>query len=161
MKNSTAAALGAALLLPVIATAASARPDDGADDIVRHESEAFRAGGYPFSEAVEAGGFLFLSGMIGTQPGTAGGLEEGIEAQSKRVMDNIQAALAKHGLGMDRIVKCTVMIDDMDDWAAFNEVYRTYFDGSYPARSAFGADGLALGALVEVECIALAGSNSG
>ena len=74
-------------------------------------------------------------------------------------MDNLGGALKSAGLGWGDVTKCTVMLDDMADWPAFNKVYLTYFpDGKYPARSAFGADGLALGALVEVECIAYAGT---
>ena len=75
-----------------------------------------------------------------------------MEAQARQAMDNLGAALKLAGLGWDDVVKCTVMLDDMADWPAFNQVYRTYFpDGKFPARSAFGADGLALGALLEVE----------
>jgi reactive intermediate/imine deaminase len=76
----------------------------------------------------------------------------GIEAQSHQVMKNIKAILERHGSSLEKVVKCTVMIDNMSDWPAFNEVYVQYFPGPKPARSAFGADGLAMGALVEVEC---------
>jgi enamine deaminase RidA (YjgF/YER057c/UK114 family) len=73
-------------------------------------------------------------------------------------MDNIGAVLKRSNLGFGDVVKCTVMLDNMADWPAFNKVYVTYFpDGKFPARSAFGADGLALGALLEVECWAYAG----
>jgi enamine deaminase RidA (YjgF/YER057c/UK114 family) len=67
-------------------------------------------------------------------------------------MDNIKRALERHGSSLDKVVKCTVMIENMGDWSAFNEVYVQYFPGPKPARSAFGADGLAFGALLEVEC---------
>lgn len=108
----------------------------------------------PFSEAVRVGDTLYLSGQIGRTPG--GMLPEGIEAQARQTMDNIASSLAKAGAGWSDVVKCTVMLDEMKDWPAFNAVYVTYFrDGQFPARSAFGADGLALGALVEVECIAV------
>jgi enamine deaminase RidA (YjgF/YER057c/UK114 family) len=76
----------------------------------------------------------------------------GIEGQSRQVMDNIKRALERHGSSLDKVVKCTVMIENMGDWSAFNEVYVQYFPGPKPARSAFGADGLAFGALLEVEC---------
>ena len=110
----------------------------------------------PFSSAVRVGDLLFLSGQIGNTPD--GTLPPGIEAQGRQAMDNIGAVLKGQGLGFGDLVKCTVMLDDMKDWPAFNKVYVTYFpDGQYPARSAFGADGLALGALLEVECIAHAG----
>jgi 2-iminobutanoate/2-iminopropanoate deaminase len=109
----------------------------------------------PFSEAVRVGDLLFLSGSIGVGPD--GKLPAGIEAQAKQTMDNIGAVLKGQGLGFGDLVKCTVMLDEMADWPAFNKVYATYFpDGRFPARSAFGADGLALGALIEVECWAFA-----
>ena len=107
----------------------------------------------PFSSAVRVGDLLFLSGQIGNT--SDGKLPAGIEAQAKQAMENIGAVLKGQGLGFGDLVKCTVMLDDMANWPAFNQVYVTYFpDGKYPARSAFGADGLALGALLEVECIA-------
>ena len=107
----------------------------------------------PFSSAVRAGDTVYLSGALGIGPD--GKLGEGMAAQAKLAMDNLGAALKSAGLGWGDVAKCTVMLDDMKDWPAFNTVYRTYFpDGKFPARSAFGADGLALGALVEVECIA-------
>jgi 2-iminobutanoate/2-iminopropanoate deaminase len=105
----------------------------------------------PFSDAVRVGDMFFLSGQIGNRPD--GTLPEGIEAQARQTMDNIGRVLKGQGLGFGDVVKCTVMLDEMKDWPAFNKVYVTYFpDGKFPARSAFGADGLALGALVEVEC---------
>lgn len=108
----------------------------------------------PFSEAVRHGNTLYLSGQIPTVPGKMQIVDGGIEAQSKQVMDNIQTTLTAHGNTMDQLIKCTVMLADIDDWAAFNAVYKTYFNDHYPARSAFAASGLAAGALLEVECIA-------
>ena len=105
----------------------------------------------PFSSAVRVGDMLYLSGQIGNKPD--GTLPAGIEAQSRQVMDNIGAVLKSAGLAFNDVVKCTVMIDDIKQWGDFNKVYVTYFtDGKFPARSAFGADGLAMGALIEVEC---------
>lgn len=110
----------------------------------------------PFSDAVRVGDTVYLSGEIGRKPD--GTLPAGIEAQARQTMDNIGAKLKAQGLGWGDVVKCTVMLDNMADWPAFNQVYVTHFtDGNFPARSAFGADGLALGALVELECIAYAG----
>jgi 2-iminobutanoate/2-iminopropanoate deaminase len=110
----------------------------------------------PFSDAVKVGDMLFLSGQIGMVDGK---LPDGIEAQTKATMDGIGRVLAANGLGYDDVVKCTVMLDDMADWPAFNKAYVPYFkQGRMPARSAFGADGLALGAKVEVECWAYAGA---
>ena len=110
----------------------------------------------PFSSAVRVGDTLYLSGQIGI--GADGKLPAGIDAQTRQAMDNIGGVLKARGLGFGDVVKCTVMLDNMADWPAFNTVYVTYFpDGKFPARSAFGADGLALGALLEVECMAYAG----
>ena len=111
----------------------------------------------PFSSAVRAGDMVYVSGALGIDAN--GRLGVGMEAQARLAMDNLGSALKQAGLGWSDVVKCTVMLDDMKDWPAFNQVYVTYFpDGKFPARSAFGADGLALGALVEVECVAYAGS---
>ncbi len=78
----------------------------------------------------------------------------GIEEEARQTMENIKISLEAHGYTMAHLIKCTVMLTDMSKWSAFNEVYKTFFAGNYPARSAFGANGLALGARVEVKCIA-------
>nr|VFJ69478.1 MAG: reactive intermediate/imine deaminase [Candidatus Kentron sp. FM]VFJ70157.1 MAG: reactive intermediate/imine deaminase [Candidatus Kentron sp. FM]VFK18103.1 MAG: reactive intermediate/imine deaminase [Candidatus Kentron sp. FM] len=111
----------------------------------------------PFSEAVRVGNTLYLSGRIGIVPGTMGLAPGGIREETRQTMENIERSLGAHGYSMDDIVKCTVMLADISEWAAFNEVYKSFFKKPYPARSAFGANGLALGARVEVECIAAAG----
>jgi len=121
-------------------------------------SEESRNLNLPFSEAVRVGDLLFLSGQIGVQPGTMQLAPGGIEAEARQTMENIRASLQRHGSSMDRVVKCTVFLTDMAEWPKFNEIYRTFFTGSFPARSALGANGLAIGARVEVECIALAGA---
>lgn len=113
----------------------------------------------PFSTAVRVGDVVYLSGAIGIRPD--GTLPDGFEAQAKQTMENVGAALKTAGVGWADVFKCTVMIDNMADWPAFNRVYVPYFPaGKLPARSAFGADGLALGALLELECMAYAGSKS-
>ena len=110
----------------------------------------------PFSEAVRHGDTLYLSGQIGVVPGTLALVPGGIAPEARQTMQNIRATLEAHALAMNRIVKCTVMLADMAEWAAFNEVYLEFFErGALPARSAFGCNGLALGARVEVECIAV------
>ena len=109
----------------------------------------------PFSPAVQVGNLLFLAGQVGTAPNAAGGVVPGgIKAETKQTMDNIKDVLEKSGSSLDRVVKCTVFMADMREWDAMNEVYATYFPRNKPARSAFGASGLALGARVEIECIA-------
>lgn len=108
----------------------------------------------PFSAAVRVGNMLYLSGQIGMD--AAGSVVPGgIAAETRQAMDNIRATLEQHGSGLDRVVKVTVMLADMAEWNAMNEVYVTYFNRHLPARSAFGATGLALGARVEIECIAV------
>ncbi|HEY0130060.1 MAG TPA: RidA family protein [Allosphingosinicella sp.] len=151
-----AALLAVAAAIPLAACAAATdRPQVEYFPPDESVQAAARAGGFrlPFSSAVRVGDVLYLSGVIGT--GSDGALAPGMEAQTRRTMENIGAMLARAGRSFDDVFKCTVMIDDMKEWQAFNQVYMTYFKPDrLPARSAFGADGLALGALVEVECLA-------
>ena len=110
----------------------------------------------PFARAVRVGDILYLSGAIGR--GADGKPPEGIEAQAKATMDDIGETLKLAGLSHKDLFHCTVFLSDMKNWAAFNTVYLTYFpDGPLPARSAVGVNGLALGALLEIECQAYAG----
>jgi 2-iminobutanoate/2-iminopropanoate deaminase len=145
-----ALALFAAAALSACGSSATLRPA-GAEFLASPDA-ALRA--LPFSEAVRAGDFLFLSGQIGTGPGLAEPVPGGVKAEARQAMENIKAVLARHGASMDDVVKCTVFLADMADWPAFNEVYRGFFPKHFPARSALGASGLAKGARVEVECIA-------
>jgi len=110
--------------------------------------------GVPLSEAVRVGDTLYLSGQIGIQPGTLKLVPGGIGAESRQAMSNIRTSLEAHGYSMSDVVKCTVMLADIAKWGDFNEVYKTFFSGHFPARSALGTSGLALGAQVEVECMA-------
>lgn len=109
----------------------------------------------PFSEAVEAGNTLYLSGQVGIVPGTTKLVAGGLPEEARQTMTNIRTSLETYGYSLDDVVKCTVMLADISEWAAFNDVYKTFFSKHYPARSAFGASGLALGARVEVECVAV------
>lgn len=108
--------------------------------------------GLPFSDAVRTGDLLILSGQLGNLPGTRTLAPGGMAGQARQAMENIKAIVEANGLSMAEVVKCTVMLADMNDWAAFNEVYLPYFPGRKPARSAFGAAGLAYGAKLEIEC---------
>jgi len=108
----------------------------------------------PFSEAVRVGDTLYLSGVIGVTPGTMKVVPGGIRAEAQQALQNVRTTLEAHGYAMRDVVKCTVMLADIGEWSAFNEVYITHFSAPYPARSAFGTSGLALGARVELECIA-------
>jgi len=112
----------------------------------------------PFSEAVRLGNTLYLSGVIGTAPGTRTLVSGGIEGQTRQVMETIKSVLERNGSSLDHVIKCTVMLADMAEWAKMNAVYVTFFTKHFPARSALGANGLALGAQVEIECIATVGN---
>lgn len=137
----------ALLMLLVSGTSTAAEPR------VQHlDAGTVMPSNMPFSEGVIVDGMLYLSGQIGVKPGTLELVEGGMAAQARQTMDNIKATLEAHGYGMDDVVKCTVMLADMDQWGDFNQVYQQYFTPPYPARSALGANGLALGGLVEVEC---------
>jgi 2-iminobutanoate/2-iminopropanoate deaminase len=106
----------------------------------------------PFAEAVRVGNMLYLSGQLGDSAGKI--VPGGIEAETRRTLENIKAALERNGSSMDNVVKCTAMLADMSEWPAMNAIYATYFTKHFPARSAFGASGLALGARMELECMA-------
>ena len=111
--------------------------------------------GLPFSEGMAVGDLVFLSGQLGTFPGRLELNNATREAEFRQIMDNIVATLQANGMTTRNVVKCLVMLEDMKDWQAFNEIYLTYFEPPYPARSAFGTSGLAFGARAEVECIAV------
>ena len=113
----------------------------------------------PFSEAVRVGNILYLSGQLGTD--TTGQLVPGgIGPETRQALTNIAAVLKRHGSSLDQVVKCTVMLADIGEWAAMNEVYVTFFRSHRPARSAFGTSGLALGARLELECMAASGTEN-
>jgi reactive intermediate/imine deaminase len=108
----------------------------------------------PFSPAVRVGSTLYLAGQLGTDS-TGALVKGGIDAETRQAMRNIANVLSKTGSSMDRVVKCTAFLADMKEWPAMNVVYATFFPTNKPARSAFGATGLALNARVEIECIAI------
>ena len=108
----------------------------------------------PFSEAVRVGHMLYLSGQLGYDRATSKLVEGGIGPETRKTLENIKATLEKHGSSMGEVVKCTVFLADINEWAAMNEVYVTYFPTNPPARSALGSSGLALGARTEIECMA-------
>jgi len=108
----------------------------------------------PFSEAVRVGHILYLSGQLGYDREAAKLVDGGIAAETKKTLENIKATLEKHGSSMAEVVKCTVFLADINEWAAMNAVYVTFFPTDPPARSALGSSGLAMGARTEIECIA-------
>ena len=124
------------------------------------EIERFNSGrvlprSLPFSEGTAVGGLVFLSGQLGNVPGTLTLVEGGIAAETRQALTNIRTVLEAQGLGLDHLLRCTVMLADIAEWPAFNAVYSEFFtDLPMPARSAFGCSGLALGARVEIECTA-------
>ena len=120
-------------------------------------SETTSSMNLPFSDAVRVGHLLFLSGQIGNIPGTTDLAPGGIQGEARQTMENIRTVLEANGSSMDRVIKATVMLADIAEWPAFNEVYVTYFPGDKPARSAFAGSGLAFGARCEVEVIATVG----
>lgn len=122
--------------------------------VERLNSPAFSALGLPFSEIVRAGDTLYLSGQMGTLPGTLTLAPGGLQAEALQAMNNIKASLEVHGYSLEHIVKCTVMLADMADWPTFNTIYTSFFTAPYPARSAFGCSGLAMGGRLEIDVIA-------
>ena len=108
----------------------------------------------PYSQAVCAGGFVYVSGQIPLDPATGEFAGPNIRTQTRQSLKNIAAILAAAGSGMDRVVKTTVLLKDIGDFAAMNEVYAEAFTAPYPARAAFEAAALPKGALVEIECVA-------
>ena len=122
-----------------------------------YNSPAAAAAKLPFSQSVRVGDVLYMSGAIGVLPGKAELASGGIEPEAKQMMENIGEVLKANGLTFDDVFKCTAMLADMSKWGAFNKIYVTYFKPEHlPVRSALGANGLALGAQVELECWAFA-----
>jgi 2-iminobutanoate/2-iminopropanoate deaminase len=112
---------------------------------------------YPFSSAVRAGDLIFLSGQLGTKNESGGPkvVPGGIEAETRQALENIKEILDRSGSSMDHVLKCMVMLADMNEWPAMNKVYASYFPGPKPARTSWGVTGLALGGRVEMTCIAV------
>ncbi len=108
----------------------------------------------PYSQAIEANGMVFVSGQLPIDA-TTGEMPEGIEAQARQSLTNMRSILEEAGLTMDNVVKTTVFLQDMSLFAGMNGVYATFFEGAFPARSAFAVKALPKDALVEIECIAV------
>ena len=126
--------------------------DELSSDVEYYTSELLK--GLPFSAAVRVGNMLYLSGQIGID--ASGKLVPGgISVETRQTLVNIQALLEQHGSSLDHVIKATVMLADIGEWADMNKVYITFFDKRLPARSALGTSGLAMGARVEIECTAV------
>ena len=122
------------------------------DKRIINTAEAPKALG-PYSQAVETGGFLFMSGQLGLDP-VSGELASGVKAQTERVMNNVKAVLKARGLDFSDVVKTTIFLADMKDFAVVNETYAAFFSGDFPARSTVQVAGLPKGGLVEIEMLA-------
>ncbi len=125
-----------------------------APEVTYHASHEPKKANAPFSDAVQVGDLYFLSGQIGMDQTTRTLVEGGIEAETKQTLENIKAVLAQHGMDMSDVVKSLVVLDDINDFAAFNDIYKTYLPQK-PARTTFAAEALAAGAKIEFEVIAV------
>lgn len=123
-------------------------------EIIFHAPENPARATAPFSEAVQAGNLFFLAGQIGMDRSVGKLAEGGIQGQTEQTIKNIEGVLKFHGLTLENVVKCTVILSDIDDFRAFNEVYVKYF-AKKPARTTYAAAGLAAGAKIEIDVIAV------
>ena len=122
-------------------------------EVIFHSSHLEQKKNAPFSDAVEANGFLFLAGQIGFDYSKNELTKGGVQAETKQAIMNIKEVLSHHGQSLDDVVKCTVILSDINDFAAFNEVYIQYFTKK-PVRTTFAAAGLARNSKIEIEVIA-------
>ena len=142
----------AAILVTFASCIPQEKPQSSKPEFI--QTEEFAARGLPFSEAVKVGNILYLSGQIGDQLETGELAKGGIKAETKQTMLNIKSVVERNGSSMENIFKCTCMLADINDWAAMSAEYIKFFPEHKPARSAFATTGLALGARVEIECMA-------
>ncbi len=108
----------------------------------------------PYSDAVRVGNLVFLSGTVGSAPGTRQVVPGGVAAETRQALENVKHNLEAHGSSMDRVVKCSVFLADIGDFETMNGVYREYFKTNKPVRTTVGVNGLPMAARVEIECIA-------
>lgn len=125
-------------------------------EAVRTEAAPAPLQGAPYSQAVRAGGLVFVSGQLALLPGTPGLVGDGIAEQTAQVFANLRAILEEAGSGLDRIVKTTVYLTSLDDFQGMNKIYREHVGDVPPARATVEVSGLPSGALVEIDAIALA-----
>jgi 2-iminobutanoate/2-iminopropanoate deaminase len=125
-------------------------------DVIVTEGAPKPFGGAPYNQAIRAAGLVFCAGQVGLDPAEGTLVDGGVEAQARRAMDNLSAVLEAAGSSIGRIVKTTIFVADLGDFAAVNAVYGSYFTSDPPARSTVQVAGLPAGALVEIEAIALA-----
>ena len=125
------------------------------NDVEVLRSRAVLPEGLPFPDGVRVGNLIVMSGQLGIVPGTLKLVAGGIEAETRQTFENLRLALTAHGLSLSDVVRVQVMLADMSEWQRFNAVYLEFFPDAAPARSAFGASGLALNARVEIEAFAV------
>ena len=142
------------LLILCFLSCQSTTDDTHKGEIKFHKSHLPQRQNTPFSAAVETGNLLFLSGQIGKDHHTGVLVAGGIQAETRQAIDNIKAVLAQHHSSLDRVVKCTVILRDIEDFEAFNKIYIQYFPNK-PARTTFAAGGLAGNARIEIDVIAV------
>jgi len=131
------------------------KSDAGKPDVEVLRSNAVLPAGLPFPDGVRIGDFVILSGQLGVKPGTLELVPGGIEPETRQTFENLRLTLEAHGMALADIVRVQVMLADMAEWPRFNAAYLEFFPDAAPARCAFGATGLALGARVEVEVFAV------
>jgi reactive intermediate/imine deaminase len=142
-------------LLAILAASAQGTTKSAAKAEFLNSPDALKRN-LPFSEVVRAGDILFLAGQMGIDQATGQPVPGGLEPEARLAIENIKAVLERNGRSLADVVKCTVFLADIDEWAKFNEIYKQYFKPPYPARSALGVNGLARGGHLEIECIAYA-----
>ncbi len=154
MKNLTVLLLAASML---VAASCSINVNNQNDNDMKQRINTDNAPAAigPYSQAIDSGhGLIFVSGQLPIDPATGAFPEGGIQAQTRQSLTNAKAILEAAGLGLDNVVKTTVFLADMGDFAAMNEIYAQFFKEPFPARSAVAVKTLPKGALVEIECIA-------
>jgi 2-iminobutanoate/2-iminopropanoate deaminase len=124
-------------------------------DVIVTEGAPKPFGGAPYNQAIRAAGLVFCAGQVGLEPASGTLVDGGVEAQARRAMENLSAVLEAAGTSVDRIVKTTIFVTDLGDFAAVNAVYGSFFEADPPARSTVQVAGLPGGAVVEIEAIAL------
>ncbi len=139
--------------LTVIVFGCTTNPDSS-ETIIFHKTHEPKKINAPFSDAVQVGNLYFLSGQVGIDHKTRKLVDGGIQSETKQTLENIKAVLEHHNMSMGNVVKCTVILADINDFVAFNNIYKTYFPNK-PARTTFAAKKLAVGAKIEIECIAV------
>ncbi|MHA7059972.1 RidA family protein [Aquimarina sp. M1] len=127
---------------------------ESSTSVIFHKTHELKKANAPFSDMVQVGDLYFLSGQIGMDHKSRTLMTGGIKKETAQAIENIKAVLQQHDMDLNNVVKCTVILADINEFSSFNEVYKTYFPQK-PARTTFAAKGLAVGAKIEIECVAV------